>query len=302
MDASAKPPTAGESAAGRSAAGKQRSPLSRLLTVLIVLALITGIGLIAYPIVSDLWNRTQQTKAVGAYVAKTKDISISRRKAMLKAARAYNKRLALAGEGRYKMTKAERHEYENLLDVTGTGIMGYLSIPKLGVELPIYHGTDESVLQIAIGHLPGTSLPVGGPGTHAAVSGHTGLPSAMLLTGLDRMKKGDTFSYTVLGITETYQVDRISVVKPTDLSKLAIVDGKDLGTIITCTPYGVNNHRLLVRGHRIPTPNKGSHGQDMPINKFVIGEWSLLGLILAMIIISLSIGIRCKKRRTIGSK
>lgn len=152
------------------------------------------------------------------------------------------------------MTDEQKREYNETLDIIGTGIMGYVTIPRIKVKLPVYHGTSDGVLQIAAGHLAGTSLPVGGATTHAVVSGHTGLPSARLLTGLDELQKGDTFAFHVLDETYTYQVDQISVVLPSEISKLNIESGADYATLITCTPYGVNSHRLLVRGHRIPNP------------------------------------------------
>ena len=182
-----------------------------------------------------------QSYAVAGYVEQTKDMSGAERKAMLKAAREYNERLAANGD-RWHMTDAQKREYDETLDVTGTGIMGYVTIPRIKVKLPVYHGTSDGVLQIAAGHL------------HAVVSGHTGLPSARLLTGLDELKKGDTFAFHVLDETYTYQVDQISVVLPSEISKLNIESGADYATLITCTPYGVNSHRLLVRGHRIPNP------------------------------------------------
>ena len=183
----------------------------------------------------------------------TKDMSGAERKAMLDAAHAYNERL-VTNSDRWHMTDEQKREYDATLDVTGTGIMGYVTIPRIKVKLPVYHGTSDGVLQIAAGHLAGTSLPVGGATTHAVVSGHTGLPSARLLTGLDELKKGDTFAFHVLDETYTYQVDQISVVLPSEISKLNIEPGADYATLITCTPYGVNSHRLLVRGHRIPNP------------------------------------------------
>ena len=215
--------------------------------------MIGAICLIAYPTFSDWWNRMHQSYAVAGYVEQTKDMSGAERKAMLKAAHEYNERLAANGD-RWHMTDEQKREYDATLDVTGTGIMGYVTIPRIKVKLPVYHGTSEGVLQIAAGHLAGTSLPVGGETTHAVISGHTGLPSAKLLTGLDELQKGDTFAFHVLDETYTYQVDQISVVLPSDISKLNIESGKDYATLITCTPYGVNSHRLLVRGHRIPNP------------------------------------------------
>ena len=232
---------------------KKSNALLNVMIAISAIAMIGALGRIAYPTFSDWWNRMHQSYAVAGYVEQTKDMSGAERKAMLKAAREYNERLAANGD-RWHMTDAQKREYDETLDVTGTGIMGYVTIPRIKVKLPVYHGTSAGVLQIAAGHLAGTSLPVGGATTHAVVSGHTGLPSARLLTGLDELQKGDTFAFHVLDETYTYQVDQISVVLPSEISKLNIESGADYATLITCTPYGVNSHRLLVRGHRIPNP------------------------------------------------
>ena len=175
--------------------------------------------------------------------------------AMLQASRDYNQSLA-ARETSYFLSERQQAEYDSLLDVGGTGIMGYITIPRIGVELPIYHGTSDGVLQIAAGHLEGTSLPVGGASTHAVISAHRGLPSAKLFTNLDQLEVGDTFTITVLDRVLTYEVDKISIVLPTETDSLKVVDGKDYVTLMTCTPYGINTHRLLVRGRRITTPDK----------------------------------------------
>jgi sortase A len=232
---------------------KKSNALLNVMIAISAIAMIGALGLIAYPTFSDWWNRMHQSYAVAGYVEQTKDMSGAERKAMIAAAHAYNERLA-ANSDRWHMTDAQKREYDETLDVTGTGIMGYVTIPRIKVKLPVYHGTSDGVLQIAAGHLAGTSLPVGGATTHAVVSGHTGLPSARLLTGLDELQKGDTFAFHVLDETYTYQVDQISVVLPSEISKLNIESGADYATLITCTPYGVNSHRLLVRGHRIPNP------------------------------------------------
>ena len=231
-----------------------------LIIGFLVVVLIGGLGLIAYPSVADWWNRMHQSYAVAGYVAKSKDMSKAEKKKLLDAAHAYNRKLA-ANSDRWHMNAIQQEQYKNTLDITGTGIMGYVTIPRIKVKLPIYHGTDEGVLQVATGHLAGTSLPVGGPTTHAVVSGHTGLPSARLFTGLDELKKGDTFAFHVLDDTYTYQVDQIKVVLPDDLSALNISTSMDFATLITCTPYGVNSHRLLVRGHRIPNPTTPDNTQ-----------------------------------------
>ena len=243
------------------ARGIAASAASRLLSALFAVILAAGLGLIAYPTASDWWNRLHQSHAVAVYERRVSQLTSKRRAAMLDQARAYNERLASQAD-RWHPTAEETEEYESLLDVTGTGIMGYVTIPRLHVRIPIQHGTDESVLQIALGHLQGSSLPVGGASTHTVVAGHTGLPSARLLTGLDRMRRGDTFAIHVLGETLTYEVDRISVVLPEFLNELTIEDGADQATLVTCTPYGVNSHRLLVRGRRIATPSRTDGRED----------------------------------------
>ena len=169
---------------------------------------------------------------------------------MRNAAEEYNRSLAEQGI-HWSLTEEEKQLYESILDVTGTGIMGYIDIPKLRISLPIYHGTDETVLQIAIGHLEGSSLPIGGEDTHCVISGHRGLPSAKLFTDLDLMETGDCFQLHVLDETLTYEVDQIRIVEPNDMANLMIEKGKDYCTLVTCTPYGINSHRLLVRGHRV---------------------------------------------------
>lgn len=152
----------------------------------------------------------------------------------------------------------EKQYYEQLLNVSGNGIMGYIEIPSIDVMLPIYHGTSEEVLQVAIGHIEGSSLPIGGESTHSVISGHRGLPSSRLFTDIDQLSEGDTFTLMVLDEVLTYEVDQIRIVEPEDISLLAIEEGQDLCTLVTCTPYGVNSHRLLVRGHRVE--NQGTGG------------------------------------------
>lgn len=219
-------------------------------TIIAVLMLLVGLGIIAYPTVADWWNSYHQSRAIATYVNAVQETDPEVIQKMLDDAHEYNERLA-QNSGRFNMTEDERKEYESLLDLTGNGVMGYVQVNAINVDYPIYHGMDESVLQIAIGHLEGTSLPVGGETTHAVVSGHRGLPSARLFTDLDKLVEGDTFTVTVLDQTVTYEVDQIRIVLPTDLSNLGIDQGQDYCTLITCTPYGVNTHRLLVRGHRI---------------------------------------------------
>jgi sortase A len=220
------------------------------ITLLLVLIALAGVGLIAYPTFADWWNSFHQSRAVASYMEAVTDLDKEQYESILRSAEEYNEKLARKGF-MWKLSEEEEKEYFKQLNVNDTGIMGYISIPKANVELPIYHGTDEAVLQIAIGHIEGTSLPVGGENTHCVVSGHRGLPSARLFTDIDKLVEGDHFTMSVLNKTVTYEVDQIRIVEPTDLSDLTLEKGRDYCTLVTCTPYGINSHRLLVRGHRV---------------------------------------------------
>lgn len=226
---------------------KMRKKITDIILVVILLA---GVGLIAYPGFSDWWNSFHQTRAIAEYTATVANMDKEEFDRMWAEAEDFNKSL-IGNPGRYTPSNEEKELYKSILDVTGTGIMGYIDIPSIKVSLPVYHGTDESILQIAIGHIEGTSFPVGGIGTHAAVSGHRGLPSAKLFTDIDQLKEGDRFLLQVLDRTLTYEVDQIRIVLPEELQYLEIFPDQDYCTLITCTPYGVNTHRLLVRGHRV---------------------------------------------------
>ena len=223
-----------------------------LSTIILILVFLAGISLVLYPTVSDYWNGLHQSRAIAVYDEAVGQLDTSKYEEMLAAAQAYNEELR-QNPSRFTPTEEEKARYETLLDVSGTGIMAYIEIPKLGAKLPVYHGTDDAVLQIAVGHVEGSSLPVGGAGTHTVLSGHRGLPSARLLTDLDQMEVGDRFEIHVLGNTLRYEADQILTVLPHEMDALAIEEGKDYCTLVTCTPYGVNTHRLLVRGHRIET-------------------------------------------------
>lgn len=220
------------------------------VNIILCLVILIGVGLLSYPTVSDWWNRFHQTRAVASYAAAVSQMKTEDYDRLFAEADDYNRKLAGTGM-KWSMTDEEIQEYNNVLDISDNGIMGYIDIPRIRQTLPIYHGTDDAVLQIAIGHLAGTSLPVGGDSTHCVVSGHRGLPSARLFTDLDRLIVGDIWTMTVLNRTVTYEVDQIRIVEPEDLSELQIVQGRDYCTLLTCTPYGINSHRLLVRGHRI---------------------------------------------------
>ena len=219
-------------------------------TIILILIAVVGAGLIAYPTFADWWNGFHQTRAVNTYVSVASDLGNEKYRKMINEAERYNDALAVSGV-RWNMTDEEKTEYSSVLEVTDSGMMAYIDIPKVHITLPIYHGTEEKVLQVAVGHIAGTSLPVGGAGTHCVLSGHRGLPSAKLFTDIDKLAEGDTFTITVLDRTLTYEVDQIRIVLPYELNDLSIEPDKDLCTLVTCTPYGVNTHRLLVRGHRI---------------------------------------------------
>lgn len=228
--------------------GRKRKGPS-ISTIILVVILLAGLGILLYPSVSDWWNSLHATRAISGYMTAVEDLSGQDREAVLEAAREYNQKLQNGVN--FTLTDKEREKYDSLLDITGTGIMGYVQISSIGVNLPIYHSVDESVLQIAVGHIPGSSLPVGGERTHAILSGHRGLPSAKLFSDLDRMVEGDIFTINILDQTITYMVDQIRIVLPEETDELAIQPGRDYCTLVTCTPYGVNSHRMLVRGKRI---------------------------------------------------
>lgn len=267
-------------------------------TIFIILIFLVGLGFISYPTVSNLWNQAHQSRAIATYSKQVEKLDDSENKKMLKAARKYNKSL-LKKSDHWKLSKKEKKKYESLLDVSGTGIMGYIEVPKIDCSLPIYHGTDEGALQIAIGHLEGSSLPVGGKNTHCVLSGHRGLPSARLFTDLDQMEEGDIFILNVLGRKLAYEVDQIRVVLPEEMSDLEVIEGKDLCTLVTCTPYGINTHRLLVRGHRTKYVEEKVEEQKEVQTKKMDTRLLIAGaagaVILAVIIIA--VVIRRRKRR-----
>ena len=226
-------------------------------TIILILVFFVGLSVMLYPTLSDYVNQLHQSRAVATYAEDVDNLTDADYSAYFEAADAFNAQIAADPDALYFPQRFPT--YESTLDVTGTGIMGYITIEKIGVELPIYHGTSDGVLQIAAGHLEGTSLPVGGQSTHAVISAHRGLPSAKLFTNLDELEAGDTFTITVLDRVLTYEVDRISIVLPTETDLLQPVEGQDYVTLMTCTPYGINTHRLLVRGHRVNTRESQKH-------------------------------------------
>lgn len=219
-------------------------------TAFLVLLLLAGVSLLLYPSLSDYWNSMHQTRAIASYAETVSQLDTAQYDEMWKAAQNYNRSLAQR-ETAFALTGEQKAAYESLLDVSGLGVMGYIEIPEIDCSLPIYHGTEESVLQVAVGHLEWSNLPVGGEGTHCVLSGHRGLPSAKLFTNLDKLAVGDTFLLRVLDEVLTYEVDQILIVEPEQVDVLGIVPGEDYCTLVTCTPYGINTHRLLVRGHRV---------------------------------------------------
>lgn len=242
-------------------------------TIILVLIFFVGLSLLLYPTISDYWNSFHQSRAIASYVDAVDNTDEQKLDEMRKAAQAYNEKL-LSKQNRYEMSDQDKAEYESLLDVSGTGVMGYVEIPSIKVSLPIYHGTDNTILQIGVGHIEGSSLPVGGPSTHCAISGHRGLTSSKLFTDIDQMAEGDIFKLYILGETMTYEVDQIRIVLPDELNDLKIEEGQDYCTLITCTPYGVNSHRLLIRGHRIANDAQGLVVEDakqiQPLHEAII--------------------------------
>lgn len=219
-------------------------------TLLLILVLLAGLSLLLYPSLSDYWNSFHQTRAIATYAEKVANLNQDQYDEIWAAAESYNASLTDRVNA-YLLSDAQKEEYQQLLNVSGLGVMGYIEIPSIDCSLPIYHGTEESVLQIAVGHLEWSSLPVGGESTHCVLSGHRGLPSAKLFTNLDKLQTGDIFMFRVLDNVLTYEVDQILIVEPQETEALRIEEGKDYCTLVTCTPYGINTHRLLVRGHRI---------------------------------------------------
>ena len=219
-------------------------------TVLLVILLLAGLSLLLYPSVSDYWNSFHQSRAIATYAEEVANLDTDKYAELWDDAAKFNASIPNR-QNIFLPSDEELEQYTSLLNLSGTGIMGYIEIPTIDCTLPIYHGTDEGVLQIAVGHLDWTSLPVGGAGTHCVLSGHRGLPSAKLFTNLDKLGVGDVFMLRILDEVLTYEVDQILIVEPSETDALQIVPGRDLCTLVTCSPYGINSPRLLVRGHRI---------------------------------------------------
>ena len=222
--------------------------IGNILTALIFLI---GLAVLLYPTFSDYWNSLQQGRVIGTFERTLSEMSDDDISAISDKAIAYNEEIAAYRDMSWNLSPEALQNYHSQLNPGGDGVMGHIEIEKLGVDLPLYHTVDEAVLQVGVGHIPGSSLPIGGESTHAVLSGHRGLPTSKLFTELDRMQEGDLFFIYVLDQQLAYEVDQIRVVLPNEVSELKIEEGKDLVTLVTCTPYAINTHRLLVRGHRI---------------------------------------------------
>ncbi len=232
----------------------KKDTLQRLIRLLVILV---GIGILVYPSLSEYLSELNSSRTTASYDDSVAQMEQERLDQLLAQAQEYNRQLAGASAGKAPLSDDNGNpitpeSYWDLLNVDSTGMMGYIEIPKLNTTIPIYHGTDEAVLQVGVGHLQNTSLPVGGESTHTALSGHRGLPTRSLFTDLDQLAVGDRFYIKVLNQTLCYTVDQILTVLPTEMEALAIEEGQDYATLITCTPYGINSHRLLVRGVRTP--------------------------------------------------
>ena len=277
--------------------GKRKKRIS-FGNIILVLTLLIGLSLLVYPSFSDYWNSFHQTRAISSYIETVSKIETSEYDAIMASARKYNEDLN-TGEFRWFLTDEQKEAYNAELNVDDYGAMGFLTIDKIHVQLPIYHGTSESVLQTSIGHIEWSSLPTGGEGTHCLFSGHRGLPSARLFTDLDKLNETDIFQLSVLNETLTYQIDQIRVVEPTDLTELQIVPGKDYCTLVTCTPYGVNSHRLLVRGHRVANPQGDAKvvADAMQIDRvYVVPFIGVPILLVLLVMMLLTTGSHARRR------
>ncbi len=259
---------------------------NKLINIFLILALVAGLSLLLYPTVSDYWNSLHASQAVASYDQAVKSMDEGKYDELLQRAGQYNRDLFLRGT-LFALTDEEREDYNSQLDIDGSGVMGYIEIPTIKVSLPIYHGTSDDVLQVAVGHLEWSSLPVGGESTHCVLSGHRGLPSAKLFTNLDQLAEGDLFVIRTLDEVLTYEVDRILIVLPSEVQALAAEEGKDLCTLVTCTPYGVNSHRMLVRGHRVDNQSEAVRltADAIRIDPLLVAPIAAIPLLLALLLL-----------------
>ena len=270
---------------------------NKLTTILLILALFAGLSLLLYPTVSDYWNSLHASQAVADYAENVRNLEAEKYEQVLQDEKSYNQMLPYE-QTTFALSEEEKEAYDALLDISGTGVMGYIEIPTVNISLLVYHGTEDAVLQIAVGHLEWSSLPVGGESTHCVLSGHRGLPSAKLFTNLDKLVAGDKFIMRVLDEVLTYEVDQILIVEPTDVSTLMIEAGKDLCTLVTCTPYGINSHRLLVRGHRIENQDEAQAirvtSDAIQIEPLIVAPAVALPMLLVLLVILLVSGGKTK--------
>ena len=259
---------------------------NKLINILLIFALVAGLSLLLYPTVSDYWNSLHASQAVASYDQAVKSMDEGKYDELLQRAGQYNLDLFLRGS-LFALTDEEREDYNSQLDIDGSGVMGYIEIPTIKVSLPIYHGTSDDVLQVAVGHLEWSSLPVGGESTHCVLSGHRGLPSAKLFTNLDQLTEGDLFVIRTLDEVLTYEVDRILIVLPSEVQALAAEEGKDLCTLVTCTPYGVNSHRMLVRGHRVDNQSEAVRltADAIRVDPLLVAPIAAIPLLLALLLL-----------------
>lgn len=270
-----------------------------LTNILLVVILLAGAAILLYPTFSDYWNSFHQSRAIASYSDSVASLNEADYGRIWQDAVAYN--TEMSGKSiPYTLSEEEWADYEAKLNFAGNGIMGYIDIPKINVSLPIYHGTSESVLQIATGHIESSSLPVGGPSTHCIISGHRGLPSAKLFTDLDQMTEGDLFQLKILNEVMTYEVDQIRIVLPSELDTLGIIQGQDHCTLVTCTPYGINSHRLLVRGKRVANPEEAAHitSDAIRVDPVLVAPAAAAPMLIAMALwLLISPGSKKKKKR-----
>jgi len=257
-------------------------------TFFLIFILIIGLSLLLYPSFADWWNSFTQSQAIATYAEEVANMDDDKYAELWNDAWEYNASL-VDRPNAFILSDEQKDTYNRLLNISGNGIMGYIEIPELSITMPIYHGTSDSILQVAIGHLEWTSLPVGGSGSHCVVSGHRGLPSARLFTDLDKMVIGDIFLLRVLDEILTYEVDQIRIVEPHEVEELLIEKGKDLCTLVTCTPYGINSHRLLVRGHRIENQQEAKvvrvTADAMQIEPIIVAPFLAAPILLLLLIL-----------------
>ncbi len=262
---------------------------NRISNISLILVFLTGLSLLLYPTVSNWWNSYHSSQAIVDYTTIVARIDNDRYDEIWRSAKDYNSSLVNLSY-RWTMTEKEKSEYYTQLNVSSTGIIGHIEIPAINCTLPIYHGTGEDVLAVGVGHMEGSSLPVGGESTHCALSGHRGLPSAKLFTELDKLVTGDTFMLKVLDEVLTYEVDQILIVLPEEMEALEIEESKDYCTLVTCTPYGINSHRLLVRGHRVETKEQTTvrvSGDAVQIDPVVVAPVVAVPMIRILLVILL---------------